>query len=114
MLTSAIGPDHVDLGAHWMGPKHHRLWSLARQLGVQRRAQPLQGRQLFKVGGRVADYKAGIPAVGLLTLADVAVGYLRLWRHYRHADFDVRSSSPWSEQVGYRSQSTGVPYRRRP
>ena len=93
VLNSAIGPDHVDLGAHWMGPEHHRLWSLARQLGVQR-------KHLFKVGGRVADYKAGIPAVGLLTLADVAVGYLRLWWQYRNADFDAPSLTPWSDRSG--------------
>lgn len=100
VLTSNVGSDHVDLGAHWMGPKHHRLWSLARQLGVQRRTQPLRGRQLMKVGGRQVDFRAGLPALGALTLADIAIGRTRLWWEYRNADFDMPASTSWSDMSG--------------
>jgi monoamine oxidase len=100
LLTVTVGPDHVDLGAHWVGPTHHRVWSLARQLGVERQAQPLEGKQLMKVGDQLVDFKAGLPALGALTLADIALGRIKLWWEYRNADFDAQTSTSWADRSG--------------
>lgn len=83
MRTEHIGEDHVDLGAHWVGPGQGRITKLAGELGVATRPQPLSGRSVLQVGGQRREYGGSLPLLPPLVLADIGAGTLRLWRMHR-------------------------------
>jgi monoamine oxidase len=88
MRTEQVGPDRVDLGAHWIGPGQDRIAALGRELGVPTRPQPLDGRTVLVSGGRRREYRGTIPLLSPLVGADVGLGSLRLWRMHRRLGFD--------------------------
>jgi monoamine oxidase len=87
MRTEHLGPDHVDLGAHWIGPGQDRIAALARDLGVATQPQPLRGRTVMLAGGRRHEYRGSVPLLGLAVMADIGLGTLRLWRMHRACGF---------------------------
>jgi monoamine oxidase len=88
MRTERMGRDHVDLGAHWVGPGQDRIAALAHELGVPTRPQPLDGRTILLAGGRRYEYRGAIPPFRPRLLADVGLGALRLWRMHHRVTFD--------------------------
>jgi monoamine oxidase len=79
MRTERLGPDHVDVGAHWIGPGQDRIAALGRELGVPTSPQPLDGRTVLLAGGRRREYRGTIPLLSPPVGADVGLGTLRLW-----------------------------------
>jgi monoamine oxidase len=73
VLTEDVGGDHVDLGAHWIGPTQDRIAALVTELGLATRPQPITGRSVLHVGGRRLVYRGETPLLPLL-LADVGWG----------------------------------------
>jgi monoamine oxidase len=88
MRTERLGPDHVDLGAHWIGPGQDRIATIAQELGVVTQPQPLRGRTVLLAGGRRHEYRGSIPLLGLLLMADIGLGTLGVWRRHRGVGFD--------------------------
>ena len=77
-LTVHVGEDHVDLGAHWIGPGHDRILALANELGIETRPQPVDGKQAIVVGGKRYLYRAQ-PLLRPALMLDLAQGLARLW-----------------------------------
>jgi len=94
MRTERVGPDHVDVGAHWIGPGQDRIAALGRELGVPTRPQPLDGRTVLLVGDRRYEYRGPIPLLSPPVLADIGLGALRLWRMHRGVSFDGSREDP--------------------
>ncbi|HVN64329.1 MAG TPA: FAD-dependent oxidoreductase [Candidatus Binataceae bacterium] len=88
MRTAQVGADHVDLGAHWIGPGQDRIASLARELKIATRPQPMAGRSVISVGGARRLYRGSVPRLAPSVMADVALGTTRLWWRYRGLTFD--------------------------
>jgi monoamine oxidase len=87
MRTEEVGGDHVDLGAHWIGPGQDRIAALARELGVRTERQPLQGRQVLLLDGKRHLFAGTVPLMSPPVMADVGVGVLWLWRLHRGLSF---------------------------
>jgi monoamine oxidase len=87
MRTEQFGGDHVDLGAHWIGPGQDRIAGLARELGVRTERQPLEGRQVLLLAGKRHVFGGATPLLSPLVMADVGAGVLRLWRRHRGLSF---------------------------
>src|SRR5436305_3752650 len=94
MRTERVGIDHVDLGAHWIGPGQDRIAALGRELGVPTTPQPLDGRTVLLAGGRRREYRGAIPLLSPLVGADVCLGSLRLWWMHRRLGFDGSPAEP--------------------
>jgi monoamine oxidase len=88
MRTDHLGSDHVDLGAHWIGPGQDRIAALGNELGVRTAPQPTKGRTVLLAGGRRREYRGTVPRLNPLVLADVGMGTARLWRMHRGLGFD--------------------------
>lgn len=88
MRSERVGADHVDVGAHWIGPGQDRIAALGRELGVPTRPQPLDGRTVLVTGGRRREYRGAIPLLNPRVGVDVGLGSLRLWRMHRRLGFD--------------------------
>jgi monoamine oxidase len=86
VLTEDVGGDHVDLGAHWIGPTQDRIAALIRELGLAIRPQPIAGRSVLHVGGRRIVYRGETPLLPVL-LVDAGMGTARLWRLGRQVGF---------------------------
>jgi monoamine oxidase len=88
MRTERLGLDHVDVGAHWIGPGQDRIAALGRELDVPTRPQPLDGRTVLMAGGRRREYRGTIPLLSPPVGADIGRGALRLWWMHRRLGFD--------------------------
>jgi monoamine oxidase len=97
--TTDVGGEPVDLGAHWIGPGQDRLAELARELGVGREPQYLEGRNVLALGGRRSLFRGTIPRLGPLALADVQLGLARIdlmrRRVPREAPWRARRAKRW-------------------
>jgi monoamine oxidase len=94
MRTERVGTDHVDVGAHWIGPGQDRIAALGRELGVPTKPQPLDGRTVLLVGDRRYEYRGTIPFLSPRVLADIGLGAVRLWRMHRGVGFDGSPRDP--------------------
>ncbi|MBB5916798.1 monoamine oxidase [Nocardia transvalensis] len=98
-LTAHIGDDHVDLGAHWIGPRQARIIALAAELEVPTRPQPVTGKNVLRVNGRRHVFRGSVPALNPVTLSDLSVGAFRLWRAHRRAGFRAAAAGPVDSQT---------------
>jgi monoamine oxidase len=88
MRTELVGPDRIDVGAHWIGPGQDRIAALGRELGVPTSPQPLAGRTVLFAAGRRREYRGTIPLLSPPVGADIGLGTLRLWWGHRRLGFD--------------------------
>jgi monoamine oxidase len=98
------GPDDVvELGGQWVGPDHHRLLALARELDVPTFPTYAVGESLFSWGGSVKRYRGTIPRINPAVLADVAQAMARLNRMARtvppEAPWTAKRASAWDGQT---------------
>jgi monoamine oxidase len=78
MYTVQVGDDHVDLGAHWIGPGQRRIAELAREFGVATEPQHLDGKNVLVYRGRRSTFKGTIPKLSPLALIDLQIAIWRL------------------------------------
>lgn len=104
----------IDLGGMWAGPLQTELLSLADEFGVERFAQPLDGKNIIDLAGRVAmadreDYvSARLPAVQLQHLALMQqiealaqeMPDEEHWKWDRAAEFDGWTLAHWLSEMG--------------
>lgn len=83
--TINLDGDHVDLGAHWVGPGHDRTYQLARDLGVAVKPHPARGAGVLVLDGRRYVYRAGIPLLPPRLAFDLITGVAKLWWRCRTA-----------------------------
>lgn len=77
-LSHPLLDDTVDLGAQWVGPTQRRALALARELGVATFPQHHAGAKVLALGGRRTTYRGTIPALPLLSLADLQLAIRRI------------------------------------
>jgi len=86
IYTIPFGDDHVDLGAHWVGPDQPRILGLLRDLGLTTARQFNTGRKLLALDGRRSTYRGSIPSVSPWALADMQLALFAIERLRRRID----------------------------
>jgi monoamine oxidase len=56
-----VGGQWVDLGGQWIGPGQHRMYALARELGLATFPTHSTGKKVLDVGGKRSTYAGTIP-----------------------------------------------------
>jgi monoamine oxidase len=113
-MAGTLAGLRIDLGGMWVGPAQTELLALADEFGVRRYAQPLQGKNIIEVAGRVSmaegeDYvSARSPAaqqqhaelLGKIEALAAEMPAEAHWAWDRAAEYDGLTLSHWLTQVG--------------
>ncbi len=87
-LSHELGGQTIDLGGQWMGDKHHRLRTLATELGVESFAQHSRGKKILLRGGTRKTFSGFLPKIGMLPLIDLGIALARLERLAKRVDLE--------------------------
>ncbi len=88
-LSRELGGQTIDLGAQWMGDKHHRLRELASGLGVPSFPQYASGKKVLIRGDSRRTYAGFLPKIGVLPLIELGLAIARLERMARGVDLEA-------------------------
>jgi monoamine oxidase len=113
-MAGTLAGVRIDLGGMWVGPAQTELLALADEFGVRRYAQPLEGKNIIELAGRVSmaereDYvSARSPAARqqhaeLLNQIESLAAEMPADEHWawdRAAEYDALTLSHWLTQVG--------------
>jgi monoamine oxidase len=106
----------VDRGGAWLGPKHDRIFGLAREVGVSTYKTWVKGSHLLIDHGRTRRYTGLIPKISPLAIITLALAQTKInrmarqlpldepWAAKRAAEWDSRSVAWWLERSGVRTQ----------
>jgi monoamine oxidase len=106
----------VDRGGAWLGPKHDRIFELAREVGVSTYKTWVDGAHLLIDHGRTRRYTGLIPKISPLAIITLAMAQTKLnrmarqlpidapWSAKRAGEWDSRSVAWWLERSGVRTQ----------
>ncbi|WP_051470887.1 flavin monoamine oxidase family protein [Patulibacter minatonensis] len=106
-----VGGWASDVGAHWVGPAHHRVLALAAELGLTKEPQWLRGRHGWRFGDGSGTFRGDVPVRPLLgmaetglRLADLELERFRSSRatarsRRRAAALDERTLAPWVDAL---------------
>jgi monoamine oxidase len=107
-LSTELDGQIVDVGAQWIGDKHHQLRALARELGITTFPQHARGKKVLDFGGKVRTFSGFLPRLPLLTLGELGLALVRLERmakrvplespHATPGDFDAMSLADWLDR----------------
>jgi monoamine oxidase len=90
-LSQKLGNDTIDLGGQWIGPKQHRLATLAAELGVERFPQFDTGTKILSWGGKLQRYDGDLPKLSILAQLELLLASKRLEKFRREISVD----RPW-------------------
>jgi monoamine oxidase len=97
----------VDMGGCFVGPNHHRLHALAKEMGVGTFKTFVDGDNVLATGGSVRRYRGDIPRISPLALASAGQAIARMnamakrlpvdapWEARRAAAWDAQSVRSW-------------------
>ena len=92
-LTEHVDGVPVEMGGQWIGPKQHRISTLAREVGVETFPDEVPGRTVLYEGGRRSEYEEGqeVPLAGSAAYTEAERAFLALSDLAR----DVPAEAPW-------------------
>jgi monoamine oxidase len=106
----------IDRGGGWLGPRHDRIFALAREVGVGTYETHVAGAHLLIGEGRTRRYTGLIPKIGPVAVVTLALAQWKLdciakrvpldapWSAARAAEWDGRSVAWWLERAGVRTK----------
>lgn len=93
-----------DIGGQWIGPGQHRMYALAKRLGLETFPTYGDGKKILGVGEKISYYRTAIPRVGPLDMAQLglALAYLEFVRR------GVDPAKPWAARGARRFDAVSV------
>lgn len=89
--SERIGEAVLDVGGQWLGPGQHRMYALARELGLELFPTFHDGKKRMWVDGKLSTYESAIPKLPILSLVQLQHA---LWKTTR-ARTRVSPERPW-------------------
>ncbi len=93
-LSTELDGQIIDLGAQWIGDKHHKLRALAAELDVKTFPQCAKGKKILDHGGKVRAFSGFLPRIGLFALAELALALVRLEKLAKHVPLESPLATP--------------------
>lgn len=104
LWSQSLGNGVFDVGGQWIGPGQHRMYAMAKRLGLVTFPTYDDGKKILGVGDKISYYRAAIPRVGPLDMVQIglALSYLELVRR------SVDPSKPWAARAARRLDAVSV------
>lgn len=87
-LSTELDGQIIDLGAQWIGDKHHKLRALAAELGIETFPQHHRGKKVLDRGDKLATFSGFLPRIGLFALAELGIVLTKLERLARQVPLE--------------------------
>src|SRR5690606_31055884 len=92
LLAKPLANGVFDVGGQWIGPGQHRMYALAKRLGLEVFPTYAEGKKLLSVAGKLTEYRSEIPKVGPLDMVQLGLALQYLERVRKQVD----PVKPWA------------------
>lgn len=92
LLAMPLANGVFDVGGQWIGPGQHRMYALAKRLGLEIFPTYAEGKKLLSVAGKLTEYRSEIPKVGPLDMVQLGLAL----QYLEHVRKQVDPAQPWA------------------
>ena len=101
---------HIDLGAKWIGPTQHHVWSWVKETNTETYDTYDTGKNILSYKNKVSTYKGTIPKIDPLSLIDLGLAIEKInklskqiditqpWSHPKAKEYDSMTLHTWMQK----------------